>query len=517
VAKSISALAKASKKDLIRLQAEADFLFFIRLIHPNRVLGLVHEDLGRWLTRQDRKSHQLVLMPRDHQKSAIAGYYAAWEITRNPAIRILYISSTSNLAIKQLKFIKDILTSDIYRFYWPEMVNPDESKREKWTESEISVDHPKRKEEIVRDPTVFLGGLTTSLTGLHCDLTIMDDVVVIENAYTEEGRAKVKLQYSLLASIEGTEARGLVVGTRYHPKDLYNDLLEKEVEVYNEEGEIASSEPLYEVFERVVEENGQFLWPRQQRKDGKWFGFSADVLARKRAQYIDATQFRAQYYNDPNDVSEAPISPDTFQYYDAKYLTRESGYWYFKQHRLNVFAAIDFAFSLAKRADYTAIVVIGVDGNQNYYILDIDRFKTDKISEYFGHILRLHQKWDFRKLRAEVTSGQKAIVESLKLDHIRKHGLALSVQEERPTRHDGTKDERITATLQPKYDNHEIWHFRGGYCESLEQELIRRNPPHDDIKDALSNAIAAAVAPTFSPKQQVPFSQMTHSRFGGIA
>jgi hypothetical protein len=275
---------------------DTDFLFFIRLIHPNRVLGLVHDDLARWLTREDAKSHQLVLMPRDHQKSAIAGYYAAWEITRNPAIRILYISSTSNLAIKQLKFIKDILTSDIYRFYWPEMVNPDESKREKWTESEISVDHPKRKEEIVRDPTVFLGGLTTSLTGLHCDLTIMDDVVVIENAYTEEGRAKVKLQYSLLASIEGTEARGLVVGTRCHPKDLYNDLLEKEVEVYNEEGEIVSSEALYEVFERVVEENGQFLWPRQQRKDGKWFGFSAEVLARKRAQYIDATQFRAQYY-----------------------------------------------------------------------------------------------------------------------------------------------------------------------------------------------------------------------------
>jgi hypothetical protein len=123
VAKSTK--APASKKDLIRLQAEADFLFFIRLIHPNRVLGLVHEDLARWLTREDRKSHQLVLMPRDHQKSAVAGYYAAWEITRNPAIRILYISSTSNLAIKQLKFIKDILTSDIYRFYWPEMVNPD--------------------------------------------------------------------------------------------------------------------------------------------------------------------------------------------------------------------------------------------------------------------------------------------------------------------------------------------------------------------------------------------------------
>jgi hypothetical protein len=506
-----------SKKDQIRLRAEGDFLFFVQLVLPGRVIGQVHEDLARWMTREDRKSHQLVLMPRDHGKSAWAGLYAVWEITRNPAIRILYISSTSNLATKQLKFIKDILTSDRYRFYWPEMVNVDEAKREKWTETEISVDHPKRKAEVIRDPTVFTGGLTTSLTGLHCDLTVMDDVVVIENAYTEEGREKVRLQYSLLASIEGTEARGLVVGTRYHPKDLYADLLEKEVEIYNELGDVISSEPLYEVFERVVEENGQFLWPRQQRADGKWFGFNAEILARKKAQYIDGTQFRAQYYNDPNDLADAPISPDTFQYYEPKFLSRSNGIWYFQDRRLNIFAAIDFAFSLAKKADYTAIVVVGVDGNQNYFILDIDRFKTDgRPSEYFYHILRLHQKWDFRKIRAEITGTQVGTVQSLKLDYIRKHGLALSVEDVKTTRHDGNKAERINAILQPKYDNRQIWHFRGGHCEELEQELVRRNPPHDDIKDALANCIEKAIAPSFSVRPTLPAPQIAHSRFGGI-
>jgi len=64
----------------------------------------------------------------------MAGYYAAWLITRDPSVKILYISSTANLATKQLKFIKDILTSDVYRIHWPEMINRDEAKREKWTE-----------------------------------------------------------------------------------------------------------------------------------------------------------------------------------------------------------------------------------------------------------------------------------------------------------------------------------------------------------------------------------------------
>ena len=104
----------------------------------------------------------------------------------------MYISSTANLAQKQLKFIKDILTSDIYRFYWPEMVNKEETRREKWSETEISVDHPLRKKEAVRDPSVFTAGLTTNIVGLHCDVAVLDDVVVGDNAYTEENRARVR-------------------------------------------------------------------------------------------------------------------------------------------------------------------------------------------------------------------------------------------------------------------------------------------------------------------------------------
>ena len=110
--------------------AELDLVFFINLVHPHRVLGDIHKELIGWWTRQDAKTHQLALLPRDHGKSAMIAYRVAWHITRNPASRIIYISSTSGLAVKQLKFIKDILTSKIYRRYWPEMVNEEESKRE---------------------------------------------------------------------------------------------------------------------------------------------------------------------------------------------------------------------------------------------------------------------------------------------------------------------------------------------------------------------------------------------------
>lgn len=487
-----------SAAEQIRLAAEQDLVTFIKLVAPEQVLGQCHEDVCNWWIRPDAKSHQLLLFPRDHGKSRLIAYRVAWELTKDPTLRILYISATANLAEKQLGFIKGILTSDIYRRYWPQHVHADEGKRSRWTTSEIALDHPLRKKENVRDPSIFTGGLTTSLTGMHCDIAVLDDVVVYENAYTGEGRNKVKSQYSLLSSIEGANAKEWVVGTRYHPADLYNDLMQMTEDLYDADGNKIAEDNIYEVFERAVEDmgdgTGEFLWPQQQRKDGKFFGFSRQILAKKRGQYLDKSQFRAQYYNDPTDPDNVPVGSEKFQYYERKHLKQESGFWYYKDNKLNVFAAVDFAFSLSKKADYTAIVVVGIDADNNIYVLDIDRFRTDRISEYFDHIFHLVSKWSFRKLRAEVTVAQQAIVRQLK-ELIKQHGLSLSVDEFRPNRHQGNKEERIAAVLEPRYDNLQIWHYRGGNVQTLEEELMSRNPPHDDVKDALASAVDMAVKP----------------------
>src|ERR1700744_4215198 len=108
-----------------RKLAESDLAEFITLVHPKRFLGNIHREVIQWFTASNHSLHQLLLLPRDHMKSALAAYLAAWLLTRDPTLRILYISSTSNLAVKQLKFIKDILTNDTYRKYWPDMVLPE--------------------------------------------------------------------------------------------------------------------------------------------------------------------------------------------------------------------------------------------------------------------------------------------------------------------------------------------------------------------------------------------------------
>ena len=176
---------------------------------------------------------------------------------------------------------------------------------------------------------------------------------------------------------------------------------------------------------------------------------------------------------------------------------------------------MDFAFSLKDAADYTALVVIGVDADGNIYLLDIQRKRTNKTKEYYDMVYRAQMKWMFHKIRCEVTAAQEIIVERIK-DDIRADRLLLAVDKFRPVRSMGTKEERIASTLGPYYENNSVWHQEGGLCEILEQELIQHNPPHDDIKDALHQAVGIMKVP-MSRATRRRSNVITHARFGGVA
>ncbi len=499
-----------------RKRAEEDLLFFIQLVAPNRVLGDVHKELILWWTRDEAKDNQLLLLPRDHQKSAMIAYRAAWWVTKNPETTILYVSATADLAEKQLKFIKDILTSDIYRLYWPEMVAKEENSRERWTMDEVSVSHPKRREEGVRDPTVKAVGLTANTTGLHCNVAILDDIVVPNNAYTELGREQTKAFYSQLSSIETTGAKEWVVGTRYHPADIYREMIDMKEYYYDSNKDEDVENDVFEMFERQVETNGEFLWPKQRRKDGKTFGFDERELARKKAKYLDVTQFYAQYYNNPNSAETNIIDSERFQYYDREKIQQWSGVWYLGDRLLNIYAAIDFAFTIGEKSDYTAIVVVGVDSDGKIYILDIARFKTNKISVMFDHVKKLHDKWKFKKLRAEITVAQAMIVAQFK-EFMRQEGHYFTIDEHRPSRHEGAKEERILANLEPRYASNAIWHYKGGNCQVLEEELVLLHPEHDDVKDALAAVTEIISTPSKRRNREVQQNVVYDSRFGGVS
>jgi predicted phage terminase large subunit-like protein len=261
---------------------------------------------------------------------------------------------------------------------------------------------------------------------------------------------------------------------------------------------------------KVVEEDGQFLWPRHQRADGKWFGFDKQILSRIRAQYLDKSQFFAQYYNDPSDPVNKRVT--NFQYYDREHVKMFEGRWTINGKPLNVYAAIDFAASLSAKADYTAIVVIGVDYDHTIYVLDIDRFRTNKISEMAERLEKLYGKWRWIRLRAEINAQQGLIVEQIK-DYNRKRGVYYSIDN---INQNINKQIRIMANLEPRYAEGAILHFHGGFCQVLEDELTSSKPPHDDTADALASCVEIATAPSRRAAEKKVANITFHPKWGGI-
>jgi phage terminase large subunit-like protein len=509
----------------LRKSCMKDLRVFARTLNPGYVYGEIHMEIfkemmdyalfGRSVELSDNK---LVLLPRAHLKSHMVATWASWVITNHPEVTLLYLSATAELAETQLFAIKTIFESSRYQKLFPEYIQPQEGKRALWNNRKISIDHKRRAAEAVRDPTVTTAGLTTNTTGWHADIIVPDDLVVPENAYTEEGRELVRKKSSQFTSIRNPGGFTLAVGTRYHPSDIYDTWMNQEYEVFDEEtGDLIDVRPVWKVIEKVVEEDGIFLWPREVRDDGKAYGFNQNILARIYAEYEDKTQFYAQYYNNPNEVGSNRISRDRFQYFEEKDVEYLAGKWCVRKRPLNIYAAIDFAYTKKAKSDYSAIVVIGIDFEGYIYVLDMDRFKTNKIQVYYDHIMDMYDKWTFKKLRAEITAAQEIIVEDLKRK-MREQGQSIIIDAHRPSRHQGSKEERIAAVLEPRYENQTIWHKKGGLTNALEEEVILARPKHDDLKDTLASVIEIARPPRqLSTVEEAQSNVIYNTRFGGVS
>lgn len=492
----------------LRELAELDLRAFVGLVAPYRVLGHCHHDMLKYF--MEDHSHQLVLWPRSHQKSTMIAYWCCWWLIKNPPTTILYASATAALAEIQLAFMKQVLDSDIVRKYWPELLNIEEGRRTMWRTDSICVDHVARQREVIRDPSIKAVGMGANITGFHADVVILDDIVILENADTLIEREKVKSYSSLLTSVLNPDGFIKAVGTRYHPEDLYNDLITMVEDIFDEEGIPIAEEEVYSYSIECVKEGENYLWPRQQAKNGKWYGFNNKILSRTKAQYLDKAQFFAQYYNDPSDPVNKRIAE--FLYYKREEIYMFEGRWCHNGKALNIFAAIDFAATVSKRADYTAIVVMGIDPEHNIFILDIDRFRTDKISEMSRRLMKLYDKWRWQRLRAEATAAQNLVVEQLR-EYNKQGGVWYSIQAVKPMT---DKMTRIMTNLEPRYAEGKIFHYRGGFCQVLEDELTASKPAHDDVSDALASVVEIANAPSMSRAASKVSNIAYHPKWGGV-
>jgi predicted phage terminase large subunit-like protein len=251
--------------------------------------------------------------------------------------------------MRQLKV--ELETNERLKAWFPDILWADPRKEAlKWSEDEGII--VKRKSN-PKEATVEAWGLVDGQpTSKHYRRMVYDDTVTRESVTTPEMIKKTTEAWELSRNLaaEGGESR--YIGTRYHFLDTYKILMERGIKARIYPATVdgtASGEPVL---------------------------MTRETLARKRIEM--ANTFNSQMLQNPSPDEDAYFKKDWFRWYDTAPI------------HLSKYGASDFAVT-AKGGDFTVHLVVGVDPDDNLYVLDVWR-KQATTDVWIDEMIKLMQK-----------------------------------------------------------------------------------------------------------------------------
>ena len=368
---------------------------------------------------------------------------------------------------------------------WIELFGKLGENTDKWAEAGFTIIRPESYQK--KEPTVSAFGIGGNLVSQHYDLILMDDIVNRDNIHTEDRIFDVHTFYKDALDLLEPTGDLIVIGTRWHEADLYGTILEAD----NPERHLwafmqrTAVEGEYNIIKqtngRYWIEGGDIIFPKKFTRESL-----SDLINSK-----GMSEFSAQYMNDPVPSTEA-IFKHEFVYYEESDLSAlDTDFSYFM--------TVDPAFydprSKTLEPDFTGIVVIAVDKQNNWYIRDLIRERFQP-KELLNLIFELDKQWKPTTIGLEVTAWQKILV-YMGRDMMRQKNQFLPITElKHAGKHARSKAERIQG-LEPRYAVGSIRHKKSlRHIVTLETEL-RRFPraKTDDLVDALASMLEIATQP----------------------
>lgn len=342
-------------------------------------------DIIEWFgkSREERAKSpvikKLLMVPRGCFKSTIASVaLPLWASWHNPDLRIMIDSESMGTSKKFLAEQQGILESAFFKTIVSDnegnfLLEADKDRAGGLTEKTIIW---KRRTIPAKEASIFCAGADTATTGLHPDIIIMDDLVSERNVTTPEQIEKVKQHYRLAFSLLEPGGILILIGTRYHMNDLYNDVL---------------SDLSYSTYYKpAILDDGSYFFPTRLNQE------RLDDLRRTQGSYI----FSSQYMLTPLNNDDAIFKDEWFKEYEEKDL---------KGKRLNTFLTIDPAISQKETADYTAMTVSSIDPEGNIYIR---KYKEARLTpqEILDMAFELSDEYDLMKIGIESVAYQKSLI-----------------------------------------------------------------------------------------------------------
>lgn len=353
----------------------------------------------------------LDLWSRFHYKSTIitlAG--TVQEILRNPEITIGIFSHVLSLSKKFVKQVQRSLEDRRLYDLFPDILHEKPPQRF-WSAQDGLV--VKRKGN-PKEPTVQAAGLVDGQpTGAHYDLRIYDDIVTLESVSTAEQIAKTTAAWELSVALGTADGgRTWYCGTRYHPQDTYQELLDRKV--LKERRRIC-----YDDGQSVLMPDAKLAELRTEMGERT---FAAQMLQTPVGEGVRT--FRDEWFH----TLERMPSPDTLKRY----------------------ILIDSANAKRKTSDYTVMWVVGLGRDNCYYVLDGIRDRLN-LAERTRILFDLVERWAPNCVMWEQV-GLASDVEHVRLEQDR-IGWHFPISQLKQTI---AKDDRI-KWLVPTFESGRIW------------------------------------------------------------
>ena len=256
--------------------------------------------------------------------------------------------------------------------------------------------------------------------GTRPDLIVMDDGEGDEQVESDARREKFR-NWFFKALVPSMSDRGSirVVGTILHLDSLLFRLISN-----------SSWKHKFYKAHKSFDDFSELLWPE------KW---PEHRLRAERDEKIAAgipEAYSQEYLNNPIDQAEAFFRKNDF-------LAMEPGH-----HSLNksYYAAIDFAISDADKADYTVIVVGGMDQFGVLHIVNVHRFRGDA-DEILLNMMATQQRYGIELWKAEEGAIKKTLFGELQRRMLEKN-VFLNISPGLPTKDKRTRARPLQARMR---------------------------------------------------------------------
>jgi hypothetical protein len=187
----------------------------------------------KWITSIlqaiDEGGEQMILSPPRHGKTDLLTHFAVWQICRNPNIRIMWVGGNEEIAKNAVGAVVDHLEHNeklIEDFCGPgQTFKPKNRSGKSWTSGQFTI--ATRTVTGIKSPTMVAVGKGGKILSRDCDLIIADDIEDHGTTVQPSAREQTRQWWTTTLSSRKEEHTAIVViGSRQHPEDLYNFLLE---------------------------------------------------------------------------------------------------------------------------------------------------------------------------------------------------------------------------------------------------------------------------------------------------